>query len=121
RPLGVPRPASIFSSARRSVRIRLMKSRCCSPPACALISVMPMGACPPDPGLYCNRPQGFRWGTSGTVPGLQREENHRMPKAVVLLGPQRFEPTLASVVHALGIEEDLATVTAGWQEREDED
>src|SRR5437764_598914 len=44
-----------------------------------------------------------------------------MPSTVVLLGPQRFEPTLASVVRALGIEEDLATVTAGWQEREDED
>src|SRR5262245_28248241 len=44
-----------------------------------------------------------------------------MSKTVVLLGPQRFEPTLASVVQTLGIEEDLATVTAGWQEREDED
>src|SRR5436190_5186292 len=44
-----------------------------------------------------------------------------MPATVVLLGPQRFEPTLASVVQDLGIREDLATVTAGWQEREDED
>src|SRR5262245_45541071 len=44
-----------------------------------------------------------------------------MSKTVVLLGPQRFEPTLASVVRSLGIREDLATVTAGWQEREDED
>lgn len=44
-----------------------------------------------------------------------------MSKSVVLLGPQRFEPTLASVVRSLGIQEDLATVTAGWQEREDED
>jgi hypothetical protein len=44
-----------------------------------------------------------------------------MAATVVLLGPQRFEPTLASVVRSLGIREDLATVTAGWQEREDED
>jgi hypothetical protein len=44
-----------------------------------------------------------------------------MAANVVLLGPQRFEPTLASVVRSLGIQEDLATVTAGWQEREDED
>lgn len=44
-----------------------------------------------------------------------------MADTVVLLGPQRFEPTLASVVRSLGIQGDLATVTAGWQEREDED
>lgn len=40
---------------------------------------------------------------------------------MVLLGPQRFEPTLGATLRALGIEGKLATVTAGWQEREEED
>ena len=39
----------------------------------------------------------------------------------VLLGPQRFSPTLASVVRSLGIGGEIAAVTAGWQEREEED
>jgi hypothetical protein len=37
-----------------------------------------------------------------------------------LLGPQRFDPTLADAVRALGLDGPLATVTAGWQERESE-
>jgi hypothetical protein len=37
-----------------------------------------------------------------------------------LLGPQRFDPTLAGAVAALGLDGPLATVTAGWQERESE-
>lgn len=43
-----------------------------------------------------------------------------IPRALAFLGPQRFRPTLAHAVSALGIEGDLATVTAGWQERERE-
>ena len=39
-------------------------------------------------------------------------------RALAFLGPQRFNPTLARAVESLGIEGDLATVTAGWQERE---
>ena len=39
-------------------------------------------------------------------------------RPLAFLGPQRFKPTLARAVEALGIEGDLATVTAGWQERE---
>jgi len=39
-------------------------------------------------------------------------------RALAFLGPQRFNPTLARAVAALGIQGDLATVTAGWQERE---
>lgn len=39
----------------------------------------------------------------------------------VLLGPQRLKPTLIDVIHHLGIAGRLATVTAGWQEREDDD
>lgn len=42
-------------------------------------------------------------------------------RTVVLLGPQRFEPTVRSVVDSLGIEGRIALVTAGWQEREPED
>jgi hypothetical protein len=39
----------------------------------------------------------------------------------VLLGAQRFEPSLASAVKEVGVEGKIAIVTAGWQEREDED
>ncbi len=40
---------------------------------------------------------------------------------VVLLGPQRFQPTLRDAVRSLGVEGPVAIVTAGWQERERED
>lgn len=40
---------------------------------------------------------------------------------VVLLGPQRLEPTLKDAVEALGIRGRIAAVTAGWEEREGED
>jgi len=40
---------------------------------------------------------------------------------VVLLGPQRFTPTLGEAVARAGVEGRLASVTAGWQEREAED
>lgn len=40
---------------------------------------------------------------------------------VVILGPQRFDPTLGDAVRALEVEGRFATVTAGWQEREAED
>lgn len=43
-----------------------------------------------------------------------------MSRRLGLLGPQRFDPTLAAAVQALGIDGSLATVTAGWQEREAE-
>jgi hypothetical protein len=49
------------------------------------------------------------------------------PGAVTLLGPQRLTPTLPNVVRAAGIDLDssacapMATITAGWQEREDDD
>ena len=38
-----------------------------------------------------------------------------------LLGPQRFDPTVASVLDDLGVDGAVAVVTAGWQERESED
>jgi len=40
---------------------------------------------------------------------------------VVLLGPQRFTPSLGAAVEATGVAGRLASVTAGWQEREGED
>ncbi|MEO8276831.1 MAG: Type 1 glutamine amidotransferase-like domain-containing protein [Thermoanaerobaculia bacterium] len=40
---------------------------------------------------------------------------------VTLLGPQRFTPTLGEAVTRAGISGRLASVTAGWQEREAED
>jgi hypothetical protein len=42
-------------------------------------------------------------------------------KGVVLLGAQRFDPTLREAVDELGIKGKIATITAGWQEREDDD
>jgi hypothetical protein len=49
------------------------------------------------------------------------------PRAVTLLGPQRLTPTLPDVVRLAGIDlqssscAPVATITAGWQEREDDD
>ena len=40
---------------------------------------------------------------------------------IILLGPQRLRPTLATVVGDQRIRGPIAAVTAGWQEREDED
>jgi len=45
----------------------------------------------------------------------------RPPRAIVLLGAQRFDPTLGDAVRELGVEGRIATITAGWQEREAED
>jgi hypothetical protein len=42
-------------------------------------------------------------------------------RPVVLLGPQRFQPTVATVLDDLGIRGTVAAVTAGWEERELED
>ncbi len=41
--------------------------------------------------------------------------------ATVLLGPQRFLTTAGGVVRGLGIEGPVATVTAGWEDREGDD
>jgi hypothetical protein len=38
-----------------------------------------------------------------------------------LLGPQRFEPNIASILAEQNVHGSIAVVTAGWQEREDED
>lgn len=39
---------------------------------------------------------------------------------VVLLGPQRFRPTVRDAMRSLGVGGPIAVVTAGWQEREAE-
>jgi hypothetical protein len=41
--------------------------------------------------------------------------------SLTLLGPQRFTPTLGEAVARAGVRGRLASVTAGWQEREAED
>ncbi len=43
------------------------------------------------------------------------------PAPVVLLGGQRFDPSVRAVADGLGLGEPIALVTAGWQEREEED
>lgn len=40
---------------------------------------------------------------------------------VVLLGPQRFRPSVRNTVRSLAVEGPVATVTAGWREREPDD
>jgi hypothetical protein len=47
--------------------------------------------------------------------------SRRPPRAIVLLGAQRFDPTLGAAVKELGISGPIVTITAGWQERETED
>jgi hypothetical protein len=42
-------------------------------------------------------------------------------RAVLLLGPQRLQPTLIQAVESLGLRGRIAAVTAGWEEREGED
>jgi len=39
----------------------------------------------------------------------------------LFLGPQRFRPTVFDALRSIGVEGRVALVTAGWQEREDED
>lgn len=39
----------------------------------------------------------------------------------VLLGPQQLKQSLSAAVEALGVDGPIAIVTAGWQEREDQD
>ncbi|MDB4936690.1 MAG: hypothetical protein JWP87_3662 [Labilithrix sp.] len=41
--------------------------------------------------------------------------------AIVLLGAQRYDPTLGDAIKELGVTGKIATITAGWQEREDDD
>lgn len=48
-------------------------------------------------------------------------EGRARPSLVVLLGAQRFDPTLRQVVDAQGVRGRTALITAGWQERELED
>lgn len=42
-------------------------------------------------------------------------------REVLLLGPQGDEPTLGAALEALGVRTRVATVTAGWEERETDD
>jgi hypothetical protein len=49
------------------------------------------------------------------------ETKRPTPKAIVLLGAQRFDPTLGEAMEELRIKGKVATITAGWQEREDDD
>lgn len=45
----------------------------------------------------------------------------KAPRLRVILGAQRFDPTLGSAAKAHGVEGRMALITAGWQEREPED
>lgn len=43
------------------------------------------------------------------------------PRAIVLLGAQRYQPTLGDAISDLEVAGTVATITAGWQERESDD
>jgi hypothetical protein len=53
---------------------------------------------------------------SGPRPSLAS----RRLRPIVLLGPQGVQRTLGSVVDAAGVTGDIAAITAGWEEREEE-
>src|SRR5262249_9587142 len=61
---------------------------------------------------------------TGATPRRQsrsaRAASHAAPEPgrVVLLGPQRLQPTLAPTLESLGLRGPVATITAGWQERQ---
>lgn len=40
---------------------------------------------------------------------------------IILLGPQRFRPSVRNTVRSLGVDGPVATITAGWREREPDD
>ncbi len=48
-------------------------------------------------------------------------QSRAAPPQLILLGPQRLRPTLGEALATLGTEGPVATVTAGWQDREAED
>lgn len=52
---------------------------------------------------------------------VKPEPKRCVPKAIVLLGAQRFDPTLGEAMEEHRIKGKVATITAGWQEREDDD
>jgi hypothetical protein len=51
---------------------------------------------------------------------VQESNQQEQATRAVLLGPQRFDPSLSSVLDSLGVRGRIAVVTAGWQEREHE-
>lgn len=55
------------------------------------------------------------------MPGERPRAVSPVTAATYLLGPQRFLTTAGSVVRSLGLEGPVATVTAGWQDRELDD
>ena len=51
----------------------------------------------------------------------ERVRRKRLWWAVVLLGAQRFDPTLNDAITDFAVKGKIATITAGWQERETDD
>lgn len=49
------------------------------------------------------------------------ERTFTMRVPILLLGPQRLAPTLGQEARDLGLRGPIAVITAGWQEREEED
>lgn len=64
---------------------------------------------------------------AGAAPSVEANSELDRPRAargeheITLLGPQALKPTLNRAVDAAGIRGKIATITAGWQERERED
>ena len=66
-------------------------------------------------------PMPSRLPRRGPAPSPPRGSVARSGTRVTLLGPQRLQPTLSPVLESLGVEGPVATITAGWQEREPDD
>lgn len=56
----------------------------------------------------------------GKLPRLPVTEDYHIVSRIILLGPQRQKPTVEAALGALGVEGQVCSVTAGWQEREGE-
>jgi len=54
-------------------------------------------------------------------PAAVRPVTKHPEQTIWLLGPQRLKPTLMEAIEQQGLSGRIATVTAGWQERESED
>src|SRR5262245_58466403 len=127
-------PSSIVSRAWRSRSRRFMKRLWSSPPPFSWMSIfgtlrsfyvetalVSIGGREPGAGTDPPPHANLRGPRGNPVPEMTMPSSKSPAPPTVLLGPQRFAPTLAAVVRSLGIGGEIAAVTAGWQEREEED
>ncbi len=59
--------------------------------------------------------------TAAPPSAAPRATRAQKARSIVLLGAQRFDATLGNVVEELEVEGPMALITAGWQDREEDD